>query len=125
MVTSPRHEPSSELVSSRQLLARESDRPWAKSLAESSATSTPRKPVSLRLRHDAAVAVFIAGTFNNWEPGRDMLRRNESGEWGIQLELEPGRHEYLFVADGCWLPDPDADEWVENPYGGRNSVLVF
>ena len=125
MVTSPRHEPSSELVSSRQLLARESDRPWAKSLAESSATSTPRKPVSLRLRHDAAVAVFIAGTFNNWEPGRDMMRRNESGEWGIQLELEPGRHEYLFVADGCWLPDPDAAEWVGNPSGGRNSVLVF
>lgn len=125
MVTSTHHEPSSELVSSRQLLARESDRPWAKSLAESSATSTPRKPVSLRLRHDAAVAVFIAGTFNNWEPGRDMMRRNESGEWGIQLELEPGRHEYLFVADGCWLPDPDAAEWVENPCGGRNSVLVF
>jgi hypothetical protein len=26
--------------------------------------------------------------------------------------------------DGQWLPDPNAKESVENPFGGRNSVLV-
>jgi hypothetical protein len=35
-----------------------------------------------------------------------------------------GRHEYLFVVDGQWLPDPKAKESVQNPFGGRNSVLV-
>jgi hypothetical protein len=26
--------------------------------------------------------------------------------------------------DGQWLPDPNAKESVENPFGGRNSVLT-
>jgi hypothetical protein len=40
------------------------------------------------------------------------------------LAVQPGRHEYLFVVDGQWVPDPKAPETVPNPFGGRNSVLV-
>ena len=44
--------------------------------------------------------------------------------WFGDLELRPGRHEYLFVVDGQWLPDPNARESVQNPFGGKNSVLI-
>lgn len=82
-----------------------------------------RKPVTFKLHHGNASAVYVAGTFNDWNPERHALCPNPTGEWTVELAVEPGRHEYLFVADGCWLPDPNAQEWVENPYGGHNSVL--
>jgi hypothetical protein len=26
--------------------------------------------------------------------------------------------------DGQWVPDPNAKETTQNPYGGKNSVLI-
>jgi 5'-AMP-activated protein kinase regulatory beta subunit len=46
------------------------------------------------------------------------------GCWLKELVLQPGTYEYLFVADGKWLPDPLSRETVPNPFGGRNSVFV-
>jgi hypothetical protein len=40
------------------------------------------------------------------------------------LAVEAGRYEYMFVVDGQWLPDPNAKESVQNPFGGKNSLLV-
>ncbi len=125
MVTSVPHQPSGDLRTNRQLLAREGDHGWAQALAETPARSAARKAVSLKLQHPGATQVFVAGTFNDWNPGIDRLHLNEAGEWTVDLDLDRGRHEYLFVADGCWLPDPNAGQWVDNPYGGRNSVIVF
>jgi hypothetical protein len=46
------------------------------------------------------------------------------GRWEGDLAVGAGRYEYLFVVDGQWLPDPNAKETVQNPFGGRNSVLT-
>ena len=43
---------------------------------------------------------------------------------GKELILPPGTYEYLFVADGRWLPDPLAKGAVPNPFGGVNSLLT-
>ena len=67
--------------------------------------------------------VFVAGSFNDWKPESTPLIRQKDGKWVGDLAVKPGRYEYLFVADGEWLPDPKAKEFVQNPFGGKNSVL--
>jgi 1,4-alpha-glucan branching enzyme len=80
--------------------------------------------VSLELVKPEAKTVFVAGSFNQWKPETTPLARVGDGRWAGALAVKPGRHEYLFVVDGQWLPDPNAKESVQNPFGGRNSVLV-
>ncbi len=46
------------------------------------------------------------------------------GRWLKELVLPPGRYEYLFVADGHWLTDPQAHDTATNPFGGVNSVVT-
>jgi 1,4-alpha-glucan branching enzyme len=88
-------------------------------------TAAPKaNRVSLELIQPDAKNVFVAGSFNEWKPEKAPLVRVGNGQWAGDLAVKPGRHEYLFVVDGQWLPDPNAKESVENPFGGRNSVLV-
>lgn len=80
--------------------------------------------VSLELVQPGAKTVYVAGSFNHWKPEQTPLVQKGNGRWVGDLAVPPGRHEYLFVVDGQWLPDPKAPESVQNPFGGRNSVLV-
>ena len=88
------------------------------------AVQTPAT-TSLELLHPGAKSVCVAGSFNHWKPEAMPLLDRGNGKWVGALALPPGRHEYLFVVDGQWLPDPKAIESVENPFGGRNSVVVI
>lgn len=79
--------------------------------------------------HDGEAAeVFVAGSFNSWlhdwNARQFRLSRDEQGEWTLDLPVTPGTHEYLFVVDGRWTPDPHARDYVPNPFGGFNSVLL-
>jgi 1,4-alpha-glucan branching enzyme len=80
--------------------------------------------IALQLVEPAAKHVYVAGSFNGWKPDSTPLAPLGNGRWKGDLNLGPGRHEYLFVVDGQWLPDPNAKESVQNPFGGRNSVLT-
>lgn len=71
-----------------------------------------------------AKAVFVAGSFNGWNPAASALTRRLEGRWTADLALPSGRHEYLFVVDGAWTCDETASEYVPNPFGGRNSVVT-
>ena len=73
---------------------------------------------------DGASAVAVAGSFNAWTPEQTPMVSLGNGRWVKDIAVSPGRHEYLFVVDGQWLPDPNAKETAANPYGGRNSVLI-
>ena len=66
----------------------------------------------------------IAGTFNGWRPEATPMVAMGRGRWLKELVLPPGKHEYLFVADGCWLADPLAQATLPNPFGGVNSVVT-
>ena len=79
--------------------------------------------ISLELVQPGAKTVCVAGSFNEWKPETTPLSQVGNGRWVGDLKIHPGRYEYLFVVDGQWLPDPNAKETVQNPYGGRNSVL--
>ena len=89
------------------------------------AKPAPPKPgrVLLELVKPDARNVYVAGSFNDWKPEMAPLVPQGNGRWVGDLTLKPGRHEYLFVVDGQWVPDPNAKESVQNPFGGRNSIL--
>jgi 1,4-alpha-glucan branching enzyme len=82
------------------------------------------KPIRFVLVQPDAQRVFVAGSFNDWNPGATPLTDLGHGHWVKDLALAPGRYEYQFVVDGHWVPDSAATETVENPFGGLNSVLV-
>ena len=86
------------------------------------AAQTPR--VSFQLVKPGAKQVSVAGTFNGWKPERAPLAPLGDGRFVADLTVDPGRYEYLFVVDGQWVPDPNAKESVQNPFGGKNSVLT-
>ena len=84
-----------------------------------------------KVRHEfsfhapGAKAVYLAGTFNQWDPARTLLRMDRHGSWKIEIVLPPGRHEYRFVVDGVWTSDPQAMDSATNEFGGTNSVLTI
>ena len=74
--------------------------------------------------------VYLAGTFNGWDPVATPLTRRADGTWAVALDLPPGRYEYKFVVDGRWCCDPGCDEpsegcpkCVPNSFGTMNRVV--
>ncbi len=96
----------------------------APALAPSASTERQQfSTVTLELISPQAKKVYVAGSFNDWKPDKTPLMRTSNDRWIGDLTIKPGKHEYLFVVDGHWLPDPKAMESVPNPFGGWNSVL--
>jgi 1,4-alpha-glucan branching enzyme len=79
--------------------------------------------VSFEFVRPEAKNVCVAGSFNDWKPEKAPLVQMGNGRWVGDLPVKPGRYEYLFVVDGQWMPDPNAKESVQNPFGGRNSIV--
>lgn len=86
---------------------------------------TATEPVRVRFEFTdpKALAVSVAGTFNDWNPTTRSMFSTGNGLWLKETDLAPGVYEYCLVVDGQWMPDPVAQESVPNPFGGRNSVL--
>ena len=94
-----------------------------------------KKPTSNATRADAsgtvhfalpylpAHEVFLAGSFNGWQPAALRLEDARGDAWTADVPLPPGVHEYRFVVDGRWIADPNNPRTVPNPFGGRNSVV--
>ena len=88
-----------------------------------SAPAVPAQPkVRLEIAKPGAHSVAVAGTFNSWQP--EQASSTGNGGWVKELNIGPGRYEYMFVVDGQWVADPNAKEFTPNPFGGQNSVLI-
>jgi 1,4-alpha-glucan branching enzyme len=81
-------------------------------------------PVKFELYEPSARAVYVAGSFNAWNPTATPLKNDGSGKWEAAMRLIPGKYQYRFVVDGKWVADPLAKETAPNPFEGVNSVLV-
>ena len=66
--------------------------------------------------------VFIAGDFNNWSKESTKMEESE-GIYKKVLYLKKGKYNYKFVVDGQWVIDEKADAFVEDGFGGKNSVV--
>ncbi|MDD5704594.1 MAG: glycogen-binding domain-containing protein [Kiritimatiellae bacterium] len=81
--------------------------------------------VIFRLSTDPGCEVFVAGSFNDWNPRQHQLRDNpDEGDYKLTLTLPPGRHEYKFIVNGAWHIDLACPNWVPNQVGSLNSVIV-
>ena len=85
----------------------------------------PKEIVHLEFCAPGAKEVSLAGSFNGWDAAALPMKKIGAATWAVDLELEPGRHEYRLVVDGRWQEDPNATERTDNPYGGKNSVLLI
>ncbi len=87
-------------------------------------TKTGRRRVRFEIAAGPGHRVFVAGTFNGWDPEATPLKdRDGTGRYTRAVLLEPGRYEYKFVVDGVWCVDPDCPRWLPNDLGTLNSVL--
>lgn len=78
---------------------------------------------TFRLQAQPESEVYVAGTFNDWDPKRHRLTATDGGVLSTTLSLPRGTHEYKFVVDGIWCVDPSCAETAPNDLGSQNSVL--
>ncbi len=92
---------------------------------KSATASASPHPTHFELMATDACSVFLAGSFNQWNPSATAMIRSGNGKWVADLSLPPGRYEYLYLVNGnYWTSDPGARDYASNPFGGYNSVLV-
>jgi len=82
-----------------------------------------KKWMNFQIQADPKSEVFVAGTFNGWNPKKNKLTFN-NGVYSTTIALSKGRHEYKFVINDLWCIDPKNQEWVPNGHGSLNSVLT-
>ncbi len=71
-----------------------------------------------------AKSVRVGGNFNDWNPTDEFLmKRDEYGMWTKNVLLKPGIYQYKFIVDGEWVEDQNNSNYINNAYGGTNSVL--
>jgi 1,4-alpha-glucan branching enzyme len=83
----------------------------------------PTKQVRFQITADSGSKVYVAGTFNNWDPKQQKLTEKK-GVYSASVLLPVGRHEYKFIINDVWIADPKCQEWVPNEHGSLNSVLT-
>lgn len=81
------------------------------------------KRVKFQLQAEPGCEVFVAGSFNSWNPRKNRMKF-ENGVYAATITVPAGRHEYKFVVDGVWCVDPSCAEWVPNGLGSLNSVIT-
>lgn len=71
-----------------------------------------------------AETVAVAGDFNEWsDQGFSLEDPDGDGIWTGEAPLSPGLHKYMFVVDGEWVTDPQADRYVDDGFGNRNALI--
>ncbi len=73
-----------------------------------------------------AGTVALCGEFNDWSTDDILLERQPDRTWRTTVALEPGRsYRYRYLLDGeRWENGLQADNYLPNPYGTVDSVIV-
>ncbi len=88
------------------------------------AATVGRKRVCLECTAEPGAEVFVAGTFNGWNPAKKPMKPVDGGgRYQAVLLLPPGEHEYKYVVGQDWRLDDQNPQWRPNPLGTANSVL--
>lgn len=71
---------------------------------------------------------YVTGSFADWNPRAEGMSLMGDGTFLAALSLPAGRHTYAFVIElpnGAlrFLTPPDAPEYEEDEFGGKNGVL--
>ena len=87
-------------------------------------TAAPTVYVQFSVQAPTARAVSVAGDFNEWSPDIQLQDVDGDGVWTGRVAVRPGVHQYMFVLDGQWVTDPNAQRYVDDGFGHRNAVMV-
>lgn len=80
--------------------------------------------VAFSLEAPGAASVAVAGDFSQWEAAHPLEDADGDGIWTGRVPVRPGVHQYMFVVDGDWVTDPEAQRYVDDGFGNRNAVLA-
>ena len=83
-----------------------------------------RRAVNLEYIDAPGKKVVVAGSFNDWQPDKEMKDKNGDGHYRCRLLLLPGEYQYKFLVDGEWRSDAGNKDFVPNEFGSLNSVLI-
>jgi hypothetical protein len=72
-----------------------------------------------------AKRVFLAGSFNNFNPFDIRLKRVNEDLFIADVTLHPGRYYYNFVVDNKWLKDPRNTNAAFDQTGRRVSIVLI
>ena len=69
-----------------------------------------------------ATEVLLAGDFTNWQNGALPMTKTDKG-FTLTKVFEPGTTvRYKFISDGNWTTDLKAPDFVDDGFGGKNSL---
>jgi 1,4-alpha-glucan branching enzyme len=74
-----------------------------------------------------ATAAWVAGDWNDWSLDHDPMKPRADGTFECTLLLDAGktyRFRY-YLGDDRWENDWNADSYVENEFGGADSVCTL
>jgi hypothetical protein len=73
-----------------------------------------------------AQTVWLTGSFVAWggNPGAGAVEMTKDADvWTVTRTMEIGEVQYKFIVDGTsWIADPGNPNFVDDGFGGRNSV---
>ena len=74
----------------------------------------------------AGEQVCLCGEFNSWSPDAMPMTKRKDGRFSTTVSLSQGRsYRFRYLVDGeRWVDDPDADGYVDNGFGAKDSVVV-
>ena len=83
-----------------------------------------KKLIKFSFEGEPKQEVYVAGSFNNWNPAELKMREVRKGIYWKVIELFVGRYEYKFVVNGIWCIDPNTHYQISNEEGSLNSIIV-
>jgi 1,4-alpha-glucan branching enzyme len=82
-----------------------------------------RQRISFSFESSDAKEVNLVGNFNNWNPKKHPMKKDDNGRWTKAVILPPGKYEYKFLVDGQWKQDPQNARICPNNFGTYNNVF--
>ena len=82
------------------------------------------KPINFFFLGPEAESVCLMGDFNGWNPTSHPMSWRKDGWWSLQVPLNHGHHQYLFVVDGTPTLDPHATGTTRNPRYEKVSLIA-
>lgn len=86
-------------------------------------TTSQRRRVTFEVHAEPGSKIYVAGTFNAWNPKKKRLSEVSPGVYTGTALIPKGTHEYKYVIDGVWCVDPACSDWAPNEFGSLNSVI--
>jgi len=93
------------------------------SLPQPSPRILPGDQVEFDLHSTPGQAVFVAGSFNNWDPYMHRMEETSPGNYTLTIRVRPGTYYYYYVTDGRRVDDPLNNSSAFAGDGSRVSVF--